>query len=200
MVLSANPFPPPTTMSLCLTYFTSTPIGIYGHKLTDEEIYHIANEDGLLSHPSPCCIGAVTCYSLAIAHLIHNPGDRRGAFGRAKLWVESQGQQMADVVGWLTDAENNVAVTYYPAPGWVKIGFTHAFRHLLLGTSYLDALKETLAGGTKSNLCPFTTDLVTAGGDTDTNACIVGGLIGACERVDAIPSGLRKAVESCDTR
>ena len=67
---------------------------------------------------------------------------------------------MADVAGWLTDAENNVAVPYYPAPGWVKIGFTHAFRHLLLGTSYLDALKETLAGGIH-NIFLLLTDLVT---------------------------------------
>lgn len=100
----------------------------------------------------------------------------------------------------MRDAENNVNIPYYPSPGWVKIGFTHAFRHLFLGTSYLDALKETLEGGKISVLSSFSIDGCQIGGDTDTNACIVGGLIGACCGVDSLPSQLRTAVESCDTR
>ena len=65
----------------------------------------------------------------------------------------------------------------------MRIGFTHAFRHLGLGTSFIEALMETLAGG----------------GDTDTNACIVGGLLGAADGADAIPLPLRQAVLTCDT-
>lgn len=52
-----------------------------------------------------------------------------------------------------------------PQMGWVKIAFDHAFRHLRLGSNFETAMAETLK----------------LGGDTDTNACIVGALIGAAE-------------------
>ncbi len=60
---------------------------------------------------------------------------------------------------------------------------THAFRHLLLGSDYETAIAETLLGG----------------GDTDTNACIVGGFIGAAVGVDGIPQAMRNSVLNCDT-
>lgn len=52
-----------------------------------------------------------------------------------------------------------------------------------MGATYEAALFETLLGG----------------GDTDTNACIVGGLIGAACGAGAIPDGLKEPVLSCDT-
>ena len=89
----------------------------------------------------------------------------------------------AEVRGWLDDAAAGTVVPYTPQDGFVRIAFTHAFRHLRLGTSYLEALRETLAGG----------------GDTDTNACIVGGLVGARWGARAIPEAMRAAVLGCDT-
>ena len=56
-----------------------------------------------------------------------------------------------------------------PNTGFVRIAFTHAFRHLRAETAYAEALRERLAGG----------------GDTDTNGCIVGGLLGALHGEDA---------------
>jgi len=84
---------------------------------------------------------------------------------------------------WLTECMENKCTAYYPAVGFAKIAFTHAFRHLYLGTKYLEAIRETLNGG----------------GDTDTNAAIVGGLIGAAEGFDAIPKEIRNCVIKCDT-
>ena len=49
--------------------------------------------------------------------------------------------------------------------------------------AYVEAPRETLAGG----------------GDTDTNACIVGGLMGALHGEDGIPQPMRGAVLTCDT-
>ena len=51
-------------------------------------------------------------------------------------------------------------------------------RHLQQGTAYVAALQDTLSRG----------------GDTDTNACIVGGMIGALHGVDAIPADMRATV------
>lgn len=159
----------------------ATPIGIWGHRQTPAQIAEIARLDSSLSHPNECCWQSVACYSIAIAHLINNAGDRQGAFDAAGSWAAANANE--EIQGWLTDAQNNVNVPYEPLMGFVRIGFTHAFRHLLLATPYVPAMEETLLGG----------------GDTDTNACIVGGLLGAAYGVDAVPLDMRKIVLNCDT-
>jgi ADP-ribosylglycohydrolase len=118
---------------------------------------------------------------LAIASLIRAPGDVTHARRVAGAWVRESACE--EVRGWLHEAETGVRVPYSPQDGFVRIAFTHAFRHLAAGTSYADALAETLAGG----------------GDTDTNACIVGGLLGARWGASAIPELMRSAVLGCDT-
>lgn len=170
----------------------NTPLGIWGHNLEVSEIADYARQDNVLSHPNPSCGFAVACYSIAIATLIKHPGGRELAFNHARNWLNSQEcsakydyeySSWKEVSSWLNDAENNVNIAYSPQIGFIKIAFTHAFRHLLLGSDYQDAIAQTLAGG----------------GDTDTNACIVGGLIGAAVGVDRIPEHMRQAVLNCDT-
>ena len=169
-----------------------TPLGIWGHDLEASEIANFARQDTSLYHPNHSCGYAVACYSIAITSLIQEPGQRELAFNRARTWLDSQADLAqdshqyhcwAEVSSWLYDAADDVNVPYYPQIGFVKIAFTHAFRHLLLGSDYKDALTETLLGG----------------GDTDTNACIVGGLIGAAVGIDGIPENMRVQVLSCDT-
>ncbi|CAN1541805.1 ADP-ribosylation/Crystallin J1 [Burkholderiaceae bacterium] len=38
------------------------------------------------------------------------------------------------------------------------------------------------------------------GGDMDTNACIVGGLVGALHGVSSIPNVIKQALLTCDTQ
>lgn len=159
----------------------AAPLGIWGHRFTAAEIGEFARLDSCLSHPNPSCWQAVACYAIAIAHLMQHLGDREGAFAQAAHWANLHANP--EVQSWLTDADQNVSVAFEPQIGFVRIGFTHAFRHLKLGTGYLDAIRATLAGG----------------GDTDTNACIVGGLIGAADGAESIPLALRTAVLSCHT-
>ena len=158
-----------------------TPLGIWGHKFDDEQLAKFAQLDSRLSHPNQSCLQAVSCYVIAIASLMRNLGDREQAFARAKQWADPNANR--EVNGWLKDAQNNVNVPYHPHIGFVKIAFTHAFRHLLLGTNYVDAIAETLLGG----------------GDTDTNACIVKKLLGAACGAEAIPAMMQKPVLNCDT-
>lgn len=159
----------------------AAPLGVWGRHLPAAAIADCARQDSSLSHPNPSCWQAVACYSVAIAHLLNHLGDRQGALAAAQQWAN--GNANAEVQGWLADAAQNRPVAYTPQIGFVRIGFTHAFRHLGLGTSFVEALAETLAGG----------------GDTDTNACIVGGLLGAAYGAEAIPMTLRQAVLICDT-
>ena len=71
---------------------------------------------------------------------------------------------------------------FYPHSGFVRIAFTHAFHHLYQATPFYEALAAILTGG----------------GDTDTNACIAGGLLGALHGAEAIPEQMRSAVLNCD--
>lgn len=159
----------------------AAPLGVWGSHLSPAELADCARQDSCLSHPNPSCWQAVACYALAIAHLMKHLGDRQGAFAVAQTWAQAHAN--TEVQGWLTDAANNTHTPYTPQIGFVRIGFTHAFRHLLLGTDYATALAETLAGG----------------GDTDTNGCIVGGLLGAACGAEGIPAVLRQTVLTCDT-
>ena len=52
------------------TLMRCSPIGIYAHKLTDDEIAHIAQLDSKLSHPNETVCDAVSCYCIAIAEIV----------------------------------------------------------------------------------------------------------------------------------
>jgi ADP-ribosyl-[dinitrogen reductase] hydrolase len=160
----------------------ATPLGVWGAVRDDARLIGAAQDDARLSHPNPACVDAAVAYVLAIASLVRAPGDAARALDTAATWTRNHGD--VEVHTWLDEALAGKSVAYTPQDGFVRIAFTHAFRHLHLGTSYLDALRETLAGG----------------GDTDTNACIVGGLVGARWGADAIPEAMKAAVLGCDTR
>ena len=159
----------------------AAPLGAWGWRLNEEDLVAAAMADAGLTHPNPTCKHASAAYCLAIQHLVITPGDGVGAFAAAKVWADRAGAE--EVLEWLGLAEENVDVGYWPQAGFVKYGFVHAFRHLLLDTPYRAALRETLLGG----------------GDTDTNACIVGGLVGALRGEPGIPRSMVEAVMSCDT-
>lgn len=169
-----------------------TPLGIWGYQLADEELASYAMQDSRLSHLNPTCCYAVACYTLAIASLMQNLGEGSLAFDRARNWLAKQGdlalslqesRGYEEVSSWLEDAANNVNIPYHPHSGFIKIAFTHAFRHLRLETHYQEAIRETLHGG----------------GDTDTNACIVGGLMGSLWGENNIPDRMKNPVLHCDT-
>jgi ADP-ribosyl-[dinitrogen reductase] hydrolase len=160
----------------------ATPLGVWGARRGDAALIAAVQADARLSHPNPACVDAAVAYDLAIASLIRVPGNATRAFELARTWAQSHACD--EVRGWLDDATTGTLVPYTPQDGFVRIAFTHAFRHLRSGTEIVDALRETLAGG----------------GDTDTNACIVGGLLGARWGASAIPEAMKAKVLGCDTR
>ena len=156
----------------------ATPIAVFAHKQTVKEIAQYAIDDANLSHPNPVCLDANAAYCVAIAHLINNPGDSEGAIKSAKSVVNGE------VFSWL-DKVTDLKFTEYPYQctrqiGYVKWGLTLAFYHLKRKTSYTDAITEVLLQG----------------GDTDTNAAICGGLIGALHGASSIPDYMKNPVEN----
>jgi ADP-ribosylglycohydrolase len=160
----------------------ATPLGVWGARHGDASLVAAAQADARLSHPNPACVDACVAYVLAIASLVRAPSQATLAFDAASTWARDHACD--EVRGWLDDAAAGTAVPYTPQDGFVRIAFTHAFRHLRLGTPFVEALRETLAGG----------------GDTDTNACIVGGLLGARWGAAAIPESMKAQVLGSDTR
>ena len=153
----------------------STPLAVFANVASDDEIFALARDDSSLTHPNRSCVDAVALYCGAIAHLVNHPGDEAGALARARRMAASAEEE---VRGWLALADAGEHVPAEPMMGFVKIAFAHAFRLLGEGATFERAIAETLA----------------LGGDTDTNACIVGGLVGAAVGASGIPEAWRAAV------
>lgn len=157
-------------------------LGAWSAALTMDEAVDAARSDAQLTHPNVTCQWAGAAYVVAVRHLVLFPGDAQGAADAAQRILDAAGAE--EVKGWLASARHGDLPACYPMAGFVRIGFTYAFYHLIRESRYDDAISHTLA----------------AGGDTDTNACIVGGLIGALHGADGIPEVMRNAITSCDTR
>jgi ADP-ribosyl-[dinitrogen reductase] hydrolase len=158
----------------------ATPLAVWGATRDLDRVVAVTRADAQLSHPNAACVVAAIAYVRAVRRLILSAGDVAAAIAEAR----EAASEDDEVRTWLEDAvDRDVVVPFSPQDGFVKIAFSHAFRHLARGTAYEEALRATLLGG----------------GDTDTNACIVGGLLGARFGVSAIPLAWREAVLGCDT-
>ncbi|WP_084397183.1 ADP-ribosylglycohydrolase family protein [Hydrogenophaga pseudoflava] len=158
-------------------------LGVWATTVATEAAVQAALMDASLTHPDPTCGWASATYVLAIRHLILNPGDHHGAFLVAdEVLARTSDNGATTVHTWLAGAKQGALPRCYPQPGFVRIAFTHAFHHLLYAQSFEDGLRTILSEG----------------GDTDTNACIVAGLLGARFGYSEIPRRMTAAVEACD--
>lgn len=130
-----------------------------------------ARRDAALSHQNPTCQNANVAYCAAVAHLLECPKDTQGAMAKAAATSMTVALCEDDVASWISlDTLADASVN----EGFVKHAFSMAFWHLKRGTDFETAIRETIAKG----------------GDTDTNAAIVGGMMGAYHGAEAIPSYL----------
>jgi len=159
----------------------ASPLGVWGWNLEADRLAEHARADSALTHANAACQDAVACYAVAIASLIREEGDRRLALEAVAEWAERQACE--EVRDWLDLAAGEEEVPGRPQEGFVKIALVHGFRQLRRGAGYKQAIRAVLA----------------LGGDSDTNACIAGGLIGAAVGAEHIPKSMRNAVLECDT-
>ena len=141
----------------------------------------MVREDVEFTHPNAACVASTTAYVLAVRHLILFPKDNRGAEDAAREYLT---EANAEVLQWLDDAVAGNLPAAHPQAGFVRYGFTYAFHFLHHAYRFRDAIHETLL----------------MGGDTDTNACIVGGLLGAYNGFSALPKASLDGLLSCDTK
>jgi ADP-ribosylglycohydrolase len=159
----------------------ATPLGVAAFHMTPENTIKMVKTDVRMTHPNADCQDSTVAYVLAIRHLMLHPQDYLGAVKIAREYLVNTNQE---VNGWLESAIDGVLPKGFPQEGYIKIAFSYAFYHLAQNSSFENALKNTLMKG----------------GDTDTNACIVGGLIGALCGVDQIPTAQLQKIMLCDTK
>ena len=150
------------------------PIAVWCHRLPDAQIAAHAIADCKLTHPNESCQHANAAYCIAAAHLISSCGDCAGAFSRAERYCELHAND--EVCGWMRDAllPGGLPPCDHQI-GFVRWAFTYAFKCLRAGWSYEKSLHMVLERK----------------GDTDTNAAICGGLVGAWR---GVPDHMREAL------
>jgi ADP-ribosylglycohydrolase len=154
----------------------ATPICVWSYKLNDQDLLRAVCNEVSLTHSNQTVQYAVACYAAAIRSLINNLGDRSAAYRSALNLASRLNDETLN--SWIDCIKRGEMQPGNPHMGYVKIAFVNAFIHLISNTSYIQALAHTLQ----------------LGGDTDTNACIVGGLIGAAEGFENIPRAWRNNV------
>ncbi|CEG54679.1 DraG protein [Stutzerimonas xanthomarina] len=139
------------------------PIGIAAHG-QPELAAAWARQDAQLTHPHPVCLEANAAFVAAIAVGMHG-ADRQHMFTAAMgvLAASEHAQRVREAL--LAAAAGERPSNYQKHMGWVLIALQNAFYYLMSGANAEKAIIET----------------VMRGGDTDTNACITGALLGVAD-------------------
>uniref|UniRef100_A0A914PER0 ADP-ribosylhydrolase ARH3 n=1 Tax=Panagrolaimus davidi TaxID=227884 RepID=A0A914PER0_9BILA len=169
-----------------------SPLAIAFRNLSTKELREAAKADSSLTHANPIVWDAVATYCVALAALLKGKSITE-AFDEAfestetpmireylkdakthdipvKLYQEDFSQPFKTING---DAEHQ---------GFIGVAFQSAFYQLLHAKSFSSGLEDAIARG----------------GDTDTNGCIVGALIGARFGVDNIPKEWIDTVQTAE--
>jgi ADP-ribosylglycohydrolase len=162
------------------------PLAVASARWTEETALKWARYDAALSHPNPSCLQANAAYVLAVRHLILHRGDVDGALSACRAYLA---EEPSEVLQWIDDATEGRLADAKALVGFVRHGFTRAFFHLHRRSGFREALVHTLL----------------AGGDTDTNGCIVAGLVGAMHGLGGLlseqgVSDMVEAVLTCNTK
>lgn len=151
------------------------PLAIWCRKMQPDVIMSYARAEATLSHPNVICQDCNAMYCLALSYLIRSSGDAVGAINYCKMFVDCIHPMVAE---WFKMSVNdmNLDIDCTINIGHVKYGFILAFHFLSIRASYEDGIRHTLLKG----------------GDTDTNAAIVGAMLGALHGYDGIPSSMKE--------
>ena len=163
-----------------------SPLGILGHKLDLETLKHYVDLDCKLTNPHPVAIDAVYVYTLAIKELLRS-GNKCKAFDLALAKCQTKVIKtclcMAKTTGAVVPlSDGRKAAIDGNTAGYLGIALQNAFYELLNGKDFY------------SSLCR----VILRGGDTDTNGCIVGALLGAYYGEDQMPTKWKNTVAACN--
>ena len=157
------------------------------------ELVEAALVESMITHADPRCALACACFDAAIAHALAGGGDLVAAAREtlpvaaralSELWRGDEADRTA-LASARDDLARDLDAAAAPEPGvygreldvhrtagFVRVAFRLAFWHATHTASWHDAV----------------VDVASRGGDADTNAAIVGALLGARDGAGAIPA------------
>ena len=156
-----------------------SPLGIFYAGRPDEAADQ-AREDSRLTHPHQVCQDACAVFVAALATTVGNGGSRQECY-QAALAEAERSHVEPSVLSALQSAQDAPPKDFFSQQGWVLIALQNAFYQLLHASNAEQGIVDT----------------VMRGGDTDTNAAIVGALLGAACGRQAIPNRWILALQSC---
>lgn len=161
-----------------------TPLIIYMCGETDHNLVKFVKKDAVLSHPNQTVLDSIGIYAIAMKRLFTGMNNIE-SYDSAKLWAKKNVND--EVLEWLDLSRDrnfvkNMDVSHLS--GFVKWAFILAFHHLYYATPFLDAIRH----------------VISLGNDSDTNACIVGSLIGAYHGYDKLPKNIVKKMITFDPK
>lgn len=157
-----------------------SPLAIFGAALQPYEIAHLARTDAGLTHPHEVCRAANAVFAVAISYAIRTGGNAHMVYRYASAWAHDNVVD-PEVLESLEAAEVEAPRDFMTNQGWVRVAFQNAFYQLLHALSLEEGVVNT----------------VRSGGDTDTNAAIVGALLGAVHGRRGIPAQWMDRVLTC---
>lgn len=156
------------------------PLGIFGSRHPLDTVARWAREDARLTHPNRVCLDANALFAMALAHAIDSGPTPRELYERIVTWA-NEGETCPEVRACVGEAAGGPPEDYMTHMGWVLI----ALRNALWQLRHAPSLEEGVI------------DSVLRGGDTDTNAAICGGLLGAVYGLEAVPARWTAAILRC---
>ena len=146
-----------------------SPLCVWTSKLSMEELKSAVHEETKLTHSNKTALDVSVVYVYTIQHLLNNKGDSQGAYEKAKEMIQHLNN--SELSQWIKELESDKLPEATDKIGWVKIALLYSLHYLRDKKSYYDAMK----------------DMLSKGGDTDTNCCIVGGMLGALYGIECVP-------------
>jgi ADP-ribosyl-[dinitrogen reductase] hydrolase len=148
-----------------------SPLGL---AFTVEQLESIAPQESAITHIHPLCCDCCRIFTQTISRAIEGASPQEAI----RLALEAAGPE---VKALLVEAQAGPPTEFQHQVGWIKIAFVNAFHHLCRETPLCEAVVST----------------VEKGGETDTNAAIVGALLGAFQGFESIPRQWRTAILTC---
>lgn len=160
-----------------------SPLAIFGSTLEPDALHHLAAADASLSHPHAVCVAANQVFCFAISYALRTGATGPEVFETTLAFARAT-TSCTEVIPTLELARHELPADAFENMGWVRHALQAAFHQLLHERDFEQAL----------------VDVIGLGGDTDTNGCITGALLGSVLGVDAIPSRWVSAVRACRPR
>lgn len=157
-----------------------SPLGIFGANHDLGQVAEWARQDAALTHPHPVCLETNALFAMAIAHAVRTGCSPAELHAQVEKWAAEM-NVAESVRDALAGAASAPPADYTRQQGWVLIAFRNAFWQLLHAADLEEGVVDT----------------VMRGGDTDTNACIAGVLLGAVHGLGAVPDRWTTAILSC---